>query len=90
MKIGDRVLINGYVDEIRKDTIIIRNNGGYFGTVESEVITLHRGHGRLIDADALEESFSSFCRGECGCCNEDKCPVFHQPTVIEIGKDGEE
>jgi len=39
MKIGDEVYIHGYIDEIRKDTIIIRNEGGYFGTVPSEVIT---------------------------------------------------
>ena len=39
MKIGDRVLVHGYIDEIRKDTVIIRNNGGYFGTIPSEVIT---------------------------------------------------
>ena len=39
MKIGDRVFIHGYVDEIRKDTVIVRNKGGYFGTVRSEVIT---------------------------------------------------
>lgn len=38
VKIGDEVFIHGYVDEIRKDTIIIRNEGGYFGTVESEII----------------------------------------------------
>ena len=38
MKIGDEVYVHGYVDEIRKDTIIIRNDGGYFGTVQSEVI----------------------------------------------------
>ena len=37
LKIGQEVLIHGYVDEIRKDTIIIRNEGGYFGTVEYEV-----------------------------------------------------
>jgi hypothetical protein len=36
-KIGQEVLIHGYIDEIRKDTIIIRNDGGYFGTVEWEV-----------------------------------------------------
>ena len=36
-KIGQEVLIHGYVDEIRKDTIIIQNDGGYFGTVECEV-----------------------------------------------------
>ena len=38
MKIGDRVFIHGYIDEIRKDTVIIRNAGGYFGTVKSEII----------------------------------------------------
>ena len=38
MKIGDRVYVHGYVDEIRKDTVIIRNNGGYFGTIPSEII----------------------------------------------------
>ena len=37
MKIGDEVFIHGYIDEIRKDTIIIRNEGGYFGTVEEEI-----------------------------------------------------
>ena len=38
MKIGDRVFVCGYIDEIRKDTIIIRNAGGYFGTIPSEVM----------------------------------------------------
>lgn len=37
LKIGQEVLIHGYIDEIRKDTIIIQNEGGYFGTVECEV-----------------------------------------------------
>lgn len=37
LKIGQEVLIHGYVDEIRKDTVIIRNEGGYFGTVEYEI-----------------------------------------------------
>ena len=37
MKIGDRIFVRGYVDEIRKDTVIVRNDGGYFGTVLSEV-----------------------------------------------------
>ena len=39
MKIGDTVFVHGYVDEIRNDTVIIRNNGGYFGTVPSEIMT---------------------------------------------------
>ena len=37
MKIGDEVYIHGYIDEIRNDVVIIRNEGGYFGTVPSEV-----------------------------------------------------
>ena len=37
LKIGQEVLIYGYVDEIRKDIVIIRNEGGYFGTVSSEI-----------------------------------------------------
>ena len=40
MKIGDEVFVHGYVDEIRKDAVIIRNNGGYFGTTEDEVTTM--------------------------------------------------
>ena len=37
MKIGDEVYVHGFIDEIRQDTVIIRNDGGYFGTVPSEV-----------------------------------------------------
>ena len=38
MKIGDEVYVHGFIDEIRNDVIIIRNEGGYFGTVPSEVV----------------------------------------------------
>ena len=41
MKIGDRCFVHGYVDEIRKDTVIVRNKGGYFGTDPDEVITVY-------------------------------------------------
>lgn len=37
LRIGDEVYIHGYIDEIRKDTIIIRNDGGYFGTIRKEI-----------------------------------------------------
>lgn len=37
LRIGDEIFVHGYVDEVRKDTIIIRNEGGYFGTVREEV-----------------------------------------------------
>ena len=42
MKIGDRVFIHGYVDEIRKETVIIRNKGGYFGTDKREIIVSYK------------------------------------------------
>ena len=54
MKIGDEVFVRGYVDEIRKDCIIIRNDGGYFGTVPSEVFCYEEdrnGYGTLNEAD---------------------------------------
>ena len=37
MRIGDSVFVHGYVDEIRKDTVIVKNDGGYFGTVKGEI-----------------------------------------------------
>ena len=43
MYIGDEVYVHGYIDEVRYDetgeisVVIIRNEGGYFGTAESEV-----------------------------------------------------
>lgn len=41
MKIGDRCFVHGYIDEIRKDTVIIKNKGGYFGTDPGEVIVVN-------------------------------------------------
>ena len=38
MKIGDEIYVCGIVDEIRGDTVIIKNEGGYFGTSKTEVI----------------------------------------------------
>ena len=37
MQIGDEVYVHGYVDEIRNDTVIIRNSAGYFGTSRNEI-----------------------------------------------------
>lgn len=37
MKIGDEVYIHGYIDEIRKEVVIIHNEGGYFGTLLNEI-----------------------------------------------------
>lgn len=70
MKIGDRVFVRGYIDEIRKDTVIIRNTGGYFGTIPSEVIT-----GELPSAQLqLEECpiYGGMCGYPSNLCYE--CP----------------
>ena len=40
MKIGDRVWVFGYIDEIRKDVVIIRNDSGYFGTERKNVFVV--------------------------------------------------
>ena len=37
MRIGEEVRVRGIVDEIRKDIVIIKNKGGYFGTVPEEI-----------------------------------------------------
>ena len=53
-RIGDEVYIHGYIDEIRKDVIIIRNEGGYFGTVPSEMFYYEEdsnGYGTMNEAD---------------------------------------
>lgn len=53
-RIGDEVYIHGYIDEIRSDVIIIRNDGGYFGTVPSEMLYYEeddRGYGTMNSAD---------------------------------------
>ena len=58
LKIGDEIFVHGYVDEIRHDTIIVKNEGGYFGTVESEITPVRRKkgewvHGREIGRDYM-------------------------------------
>ena len=61
MKIGDEVFVHGYIDEIRNDTIIIRNVGGYFGTSRDEVFYYEedeRGYGTMNEADRKTENSS--------------------------------
>ena len=58
MHIGDEVFVHGYIDEIRNDTIIIRNVGGYFGTSRDEVFYYEeddRGYGTMNEADRKTE-----------------------------------
>ncbi len=61
MKIMDEVFIHGYVDEIRNDTVIIRNKGGYFGTDKTEVfdsIGYARGVNDTVDSIMLEIAYT--------------------------------
>ena len=67
MKIGDRIFVRGYIDEIRKDTVIVRNDGGYFGTIPSEVITgelpsaqPERTGQKMTNAEAIETLIANY------------------------------
>lgn len=57
MKIGDEVYIHGYVDEIRNDTVIIKNEGGYFGTVEKEILPAVEINGEWIPIEKPDVPF---------------------------------
>ena len=57
-RIGDEVYIHGYIDEIRNDVVIIRNEGGYFGTSDREMFYYEedeRGYGTMNEADRKTE-----------------------------------
>ena len=71
MKIGDRIYVRGYVDEIRKDTVIVRNDGGYFGTTWNEVTPSaqpERKRGKWIDEGFYADGHGAhaFRCSECG------------------------
>ena len=60
-RIGDEVYIHGYIDEIRNDVVIIRNEGGYFGTSDREMFYYEedeRGYGTMNEADRKTENSS--------------------------------
>ena len=60
ISIGDEVWVHGFVDEIRRDVIIIRNDGGYFGTVAEEI-------GYCDDYEDLTDTPQTE-RSACGTC----------------------
>ncbi len=72
MKIGDRVYVHGFVDEIRKDCVIIRNEGGYFGTVKSEI----------VEAQKTEDIVSVV---RCKVCLKKKICLLYRDTHDENG-----
>ena len=91
MHIGDEVFVHGYIDEIRNDTIIIRNVGGYFGTSRDEVFYYEEdelGYGTMNEADRKTEPNSSEIPNNCEACEhwsdtEDGCADRHGCTVTD-------
>ena len=76
MKIGDEVYVHGYVDEIRNDVVIIRNNGGYFGTVADECYCYEeddRGYGTMNSADTPQTDTHDLRTDTHECVNQTDC-----------------
>lgn len=70
MKVGDEVYVHGYVDEIRNDVVIIKNDGGYFGTVPSEMFHYEEdalGYGTMNSADCPFRNVPCSCGEETDC-----------------------
>lgn len=67
MKIGDEVYIHGYIDEIRIDTVIIKNDDGYFVTVEPEVVLNQPEQQWIPVSERLpEENMWTICQNNAG------------------------
>lgn len=78
LKIGQEVLIHGYVDEIRKDTIIIQNEGGYFGTVECEVTDIEMPNTN----DVLDKIRAEIAEEAKGTMNENRAGGLYKALQI--------
>lgn len=70
MKIGDEVYVHGYIDEIRNDTVIIRNAGGYIDETIEMLIPVSVLY-RIMEEidDEAECAYADF--------DEYKCDVLH-------------
>lgn len=85
-----------HAETILDDSIMIVHQDLLRAVINGEV--LPEGHGRLIDADELEEVFTEKCVGDCGCCSPkrktdgrgkfyDICYLINEaPTIIEADK----
>lgn len=87
MKISDEVYVHGYVDEIRNGTIIIRNEGGYFGTAPDEVMPSAQPNSKdlvgkikngITASDGNSEYFIGLRNGMRWCLSliDDKEPIY--------------
>lgn len=66
-KIGQEVYVHGYIDEERKDVCIIRNEGGYFGTVMSEIRT----DGEMVSRKDIEAALEELREERNKCYKDD-------------------
>ena len=77
ISIGDEGWVHGYVDEIRKDCIIIRNDGGYFGTVAEE-IGYFDGYEDLADTPQTEKDETQI---DCRTCRQNKSGWYEKGSL---------
>lgn len=82
-RIDDEVYVHGYIDEIRKDIIIVRNDGGYFGTVFNEIIvdrkTEPQTHDLRTDThECVKDTHDKTEPQTCDTCRYDKEPWHRQ------------
>lgn len=82
LKIGDEVNIHGYIDEIRKDVVIIRNDGGYFGTVQSEIKALEQ---QTINSNATTEEIAQSFKADVEAVKDylPKCNSMEFPKTFD-------
>lgn len=88
MRIGDEVYVHGYVDEIRNDVVIIRNDGGYFGTVEDEVICFKaKFHKEHIEPNVVIEPTQVIMPKKCKGCDSASKIIEAYSRGFEDGAD---
>ena len=83
MKIGEEVFVHGYIDEIRKDAVIVKNEGGYFGTDPQEIKdVLDFTPCQVVDArtdKAYQDGYNKgFADGRKDVLNSDRWRVYRQ------------
>lgn len=70
---------------IKATGIIKRSSDVRIARAIANGTVLPKGHGRLIDADALDKDFEK-CNCRCDCVFP-VCPVYNQKTIIEADRE---
>lgn len=65
------------------------NELSYYERIIANGTSLPKGHGKLIDINALDKDFSKWCTCKCDCsCLI--CPVYNQKAIIEADTESED